>query len=76
MRIQNIGSSTLPVFPDSFWNIKTDGICHCPYSEIQYMIGVSDNLKAINVKTGLYLRCNGQRLNKIGKLLKGSSKRK
>jgi hypothetical protein len=51
---------------------KTDGICHCPLSEIQYLVGASDNLEWINVKTGKCLRCGGTRLSKFsGKILKG-----
>ena len=52
---------------------KSDGICHCPYSEIEYLIGV-DNLEAVNIKTGKCLRCSGTRLNKIGKVLTGKRK--
>jgi len=48
-------------------NGSANGICNCPYSEIEYLIDVNENLEAVNLKTGKCLRCNGTRLSKFDK---------
>jgi hypothetical protein len=48
-------------------------ICNCPIDSIEYLIGVNDNNEAVDVKTGLCLRCHGIRLNKYNDILADKS---